>query len=569
MRSGPPAVPLPVLGITLMLANLTGAQSPERLRVTLEEVPPRSSGIVWVHDSGASPTKHFPETVGAGAAFLDYDRDGWMDIYLVNSGASDFFSPKKPLRNALYRNNRDGTFTNVTEKAGVTGGQFGMGVTAGDYVGDGWPDLYVTNYGRNLLYRNNGDGTFAEVARKAGVAAPSGSGWSTSAVWFDSDNDGRLDLFVCGYVLYDPAENRLCGDKNANLQQYCAPRVFRPTSSHLFRNNGDGTFSDISQESGVGRVPGKALGAVATDINNDGWMDLFVANDMVANFLFLNKGGRGFEEIGLLAGIAYSETGNARSGMGVDATDFDGDGWQDLFVANIDREMFSLYRNHRGVEFTDDSAEIRQATRLLSGWGLRFFDYDNDGDPDLILSNGHPNDLIEAFKPTVTYREPLLLFENTGGKYKDVSARSGSVFARRFSARGLATGDFDNDGDPDVLISNNGEPPVFLRNDGGNRNTWIGLDLVARKSNAAAVGARITWQANGAKWSRLKTAGGSYLSSHDPREILGAGSASKVDWVEIRWPSGEVDRLSNPPIRAYLNVVEGQGMMERPIAKGQ
>jgi enediyne biosynthesis protein E4 len=559
-----------ILWFLIIALALPGISHPQNnpaatdARVTFEEVTAASSGITWVHDNAASSAKHLPETVGAGCAFLDFDNDGWMDIFFVNSGPSDFFTPKRPVRNALYHNNRNGTFTDVTTSAGLDGGQFGMGVAVGDYNGDGWQDLYVTNYGRNLLYRNNGNGSFTEVAEKAGVGI---RGWFTNAVWFDYNNDGKLDLFVSSFVLYNPEENRFCGDKSANRQHYCIPRVFRPTPSYLFRNNGAGTFTDVSKESGIASVQGKAFGVVATDINNDSLMDLFVANDTVANFLFLNKGKGKFEEICLASGVAYSEMGEPRSGMGVDAVDFDGDGWQDLFVANIDQEMFSLYRNQRGGDFIDDAAEIHLATRLLSGWGLRFFDYDNDGDPDLFLANGHPDDLIEILKPTVNYREPLLLLENLGSKFKNVSAQSGAVFAKKFSARGLATGDFDNDGDLDVLVSSNGEPPLLLRNNGGSRNNWVGLDLVSAKSNPAAVGAIIMWQAGGTKRSRLKTGGGSYLSSHDPREILGLGATAKVDWIEIRWPSGAVDRLSNPPVRTYFKVVEGQGIVS-PIGRG-
>ncbi|MDQ3746822.1 MAG: CRTAC1 family protein, partial [Acidobacteriota bacterium] len=391
-------------------------------------------------------------------------------------------------------------------------------------------------------------------------AAP---GWSTCAVWFDFDNDGRLDLFVSSFVLYDKAAQALYCTDESKRRYYCVPRFFKPQPSRLFRNNGDGTFTDVSKESGIAASPGKSFGAVATDVNNDGWMDLFVANDTMPNFLFLNKGNGKFEEVGLAAGVAYSEAGNPRSGMGVDASDFDGDGWQDLFVANIDQEFFSLYHNQKDLTFTDEPGEIGPATQLLSGWGLKFFDYDDDGDPDLLLANGHPDDLIEMRAARVKYREPLLMFENTGRGFRNVSAQSGAAFAKDFSGRGLAVGDIDNDGDLDVLISNNGEAPLLLRNDGGNRNHWLGLQLVSTKSNPAAVGALITWQAGGVKRTRLKTSGGSYLASHDPREILGFGNASKIDSVEIRWPSGKVDRLTELPVNAYVKVVEGAGVSKK------
>ena len=524
--------------------------------VVFEEVSPQTSKITWVHNNAQSVDRQLPETVGAGCAFLDYDNDGWMDVYFVNSGPSDFYTPPTPLKNALYRNNGDGTFTDVTDKAGVAGGRFGMGVAAADFDADGFVDIYITNYGPNILYRNNGNGTFTDVTEKAGVAS---SGWSTCATWFDLDNDGKLDLFVSSFVFYDKSQNPLCTDATLQRRYYCVPRLFKPTPSRLYRNNGNGAFTDVSRESGIADHPGKSFGAVATDVNNDGLMDLFVANDTMPNFLFVNKGGGKFEEVGLAAGVAYGEAGRPRSGMGVDAADYDGDGWQDLFVANIDHEFFSLYHNDKELIFTDQPGEITPSTQLLSGWGLKFFDYDNDGDPDLFLVNGHPDDMIESRIPRVKHREPLLLFENTGRGFKDVSATSGSVFGKVFSGRGMAVGDFDNDGDSDVLASNNGEPPLLLRNQGGNKNNWVGLELVAKKSNSAAVGAVITWQAGTMRRTRLRTGGGSYLSSHDPREILGVGTATKIDSVQIRWPSGTTDRLTNVPLNKYIKVVEGVG----------
>jgi hypothetical protein len=548
-----------ILILSLVLLNLPLVIVAQSLKpnVTFDEVSPKKSGITWVHNNAHSSARYLPETVGAGCAFLDYDNDGWMDVYLVNSGPSDFYTPSPALKNALYRNNHDGTFTDVTDKTGVAGGTFGMGVAAGDYDGDGWVDLYVTSYGRNILYHNNSNGTFTDVADKAGVAAP---GWSTCAVWFDYDNDGKLDLFVSSFVAYEKSLNVLCTDETLSRRYYCVPRLFKPRPSHLFHNEGNGKFTDVSKESGIANSPGKSFGAVATDVNNDGLMDLFVANDTMPNFLFINKGGGKFEESALAAGVAFSDAGKPRSGMGVDAADYDGDGWQDLFVANIDQEFFSLYHNQKDLIFTDEPGEIGTATQMLSGWGLRFFDYDNDGDPDLFLVNGHPDDFIEMRTKRVRYKEPLLMFENAGRSFKNVSAQSGAVFSREFSGRGMATGDFDNDGDLDVLISNNGEPPVLLRNEGGNKNNWLGLQLVATRSNPAGVGAAITWTAGGVKRSRLRTAGGSYLASHDPRELLGVGSARRIDSVEIRWPSGKVDKLGNLPINSYLKVIEGEGV---------
>jgi hypothetical protein len=430
-----------------------------------EEVLPAQSGITWKHVAAKSPQKYLPETTGAGCAFLDYDNDGWMDIYFVNSGKCDFYEPNPPLSNALYHNNRDGTFTNVTEKAGVAGGGYGQGVAVGDYDGDGFPDLYVTQYGRSILYHNNGNGTFTDVTEKAGVAAP---GWSSSALWFDYDNDGRLDLFVCQFVLFSKERSKDCRAGEDAKRGYCIPHLYKPMASWLFHNNGDGTFKDVSRESGVAGALGKAWGAVAADLNNDGRMDLFVANDTVRNFLFMNRGGK-FEETGEEAGIAYSADGRPRSGMGVDAADFDQDGWMDLFVANIDHEMYSLYRNNRDGTFDDVAMQtgIAQATRLMSGWGLKFFDYDNDGNLDLFLANGNPDDLIESLHPGVSYREPCLLFHNTGKSFQNVTSQSGPFFTRPLSSRGLAIGDFNNDGAVDVLIAVNDDRPVLLRNKAG------------------------------------------------------------------------------------------------------
>ncbi len=528
-----------------------------------EIVPPAVSGINWLHVSGRSPQYYLPETTGAGCAFLDYDNDGWMDIYLINSGRCDFFDPKPPLRNALYHNNRDGTFTDVTEKAGVPGGGYGMGVAVGDYDGDGFSDIYVTQYGGSILYHNNGDGTFTDVTAKAGVSAP---GWGSSAVWFDYDNDGRLDLFVCRFVEFDKSKNKFCGDERNGERYYCIPRVYPPAASWLFHNNGDGTFTDVSQSSGIAKSLGKAWGVVATDINNDGRMDLFVANDTMPNFLFANRGRGKFEEIGLQSGVGYSLDGRARSGMGVDAADFNQDGWEDLFVSNVDQEMYSIYKNNHDETFDDMAGQtgIGSVTRLMSGWGVKFFDYDNDGDLDLFIANGHPDDKIELHSKHVTYKEPLLLFHNHAGKFENVSEKAGPAFSDSFAARGMALGDFDNDGAVDVLVAVNDGPPLLLRNVAAKGNHWLGVKLVGKKSNPDGVGARITWEAGGVKRTRLKIAGGSYLSSHDPREVLGIGTHTKIDKLEIRWPqpSTRVDTLTDLPIDRYTTIVEGVGIQK-------
>jgi hypothetical protein len=546
-----------------LLPRLAGPTTIHAAAPWFEEIPPEKSGLLWVHENAMSPDRYLPETMGPGVAFLDYDNDGWMDIFMVQSGPCDFFKPKTPLRNALYKNNRDGTFTDVTEKAGLSGNAFGMGVAVGDYDNDGWPDLLVTAYGRCTLFRNSGDGSFSDVTAKAGVAAP---GWTTSAVWFDYDNDGLLDLFLCSFVEFGLDKNIVCGNNKLGQRFYCIPRVFKPTPSLLFRNNGDGTFTQVSKGTDIQRAFGKALGVVATDLNNDGLLDLFVANDTVQNFLFMNRGKGQWEEIGLASEVGFSANGQPRSGMGVDAGDIDADGWQDLFVANVDQEMFSLYRNNKDESFTDvaHTNGVSEATRLLSGWGLRFFDYDNDGNLDLFLANGHPDDMIDSYGGQVKYKEPLLLFRNDGKRLSNVSRDAGPVFARSFPARGLAIGDYDNDGRIDVLVGNNGEACLLLKNNAGAGNHWLGIRLEGRRCNRDAVGARLTWSVAGVKRTRLKTGGGSYLSSHDPREILGLGAATQLDWLEVRWPapSGEVERFESLPLDRYVRIVEGKGLMD-------
>jgi hypothetical protein len=531
-------------------------------RPLFEEISSRQSGIRWVHENAMSPNRYLPETLGPGCAFLDYDNDGWMDLYLVNSGPCDFFQPTKSLRNALYKNNRDGTFRDVTDLAGVPGGTFGMGVAVGDYNNDGYPDLLVTAYGRAILYRNNGNGTFTDVTEKAGLNL---SGWTTSAVWFDCDNDGRLDLFVCSFVEFGLDKRHRCDDLDSGKPHYCIPRIFKPTASFLYRNNGNGTFTEVGRDTEIGGSLGKALGVVATDINNDGWMDLFVANDTEPDFLFVNRGAGRWEEAGLVAEVALGSDGQPRSGMGVDAADFDGDGWEDLFVANIDHEVFSLYQNHRDELFFDVSFghDLAQASVYLSGWGAKFFDYDNDGSPDLMVVNGYPDDMIEAETPRVKYREPFLLFQQQAGKLRNVSAGAGPVFTKSFAARGLAIGDYNNDGRLDALVGVNGGAPLLLRNNCTTGNHWVGLKLEGVDCNRDAIGARITWSAGGVQRSRLKNSGGSYLSSHDPREVLGLGTATKLDWIEIRWPqpSGRVERITGAPVDRYLRVVEGKGVV--------
>ena len=555
------------LAATSGLTALAGSSLPASLlraatpapQYPFEIVTASDSGIYWTHSNAHSDLKYLPETTGAGCAFFDYDNDGWMDIYLVNSGKCDFFAPDPPLRNALYKNNRDGTFTDVTEKAGVAAGGFGQGVAVGDYDRDGFQDLYVTQYGRSILYHNNGDGTFTDVTEKAGVGV---AGWGSSAVWFDYDNDGLLDLFVGQFVEFRKELNKPCGVHDDGRRHYCIPQIYKPMPSWLFHNNGDGTFTDVSKSSGIAASLGKVWGVVATDINNDGRMDLFVTNDTVPNFLFVNQGGGKFIETGTEAGVAFGVTGKPRSGMGVDSTDFNQDGWQDLFVANIDRENFAIYQNNHDGSFDDLAMQtgIAKATKLMSGWGLKFFDYDNDGDMDLFLSNGNPDDLINLLHGEVTYEEPLILFHRNGKAWEDVSSKSGPVFRTPMSARGLALGDFDNDGAVDVLISLNGGAPLLLRNLAGKQNHWLGIRLIGKKSNIDAIGAQIKYKAGDLERTRMKVGGGSYLSYHDPRVVLGLGKHEAIDWVEIKWPQpgGGTQKFTGLPVDRYITITEGE-----------
>jgi hypothetical protein len=524
------------------------------------DVPAAASGIHWQHDNAFSPERYLPETMGPGVAFLDYDNDGWMDVFLVNSGSSDIYRPAVKPRNGLFHNNRNGTFTDATRQAGVEGGdEFGMGVAVGDYDNDGYPDIFVTAYGRCILYRNNQDGTFTDVTAHAGVATP---GWTTSALWFDYDGDGWLDLFVCSFVEYTRDSQKLCTKGSDGRSRYCVPRMFRPTPSLLYRNGGDGTFRNVTGGTALATRLGKALGAVATDIDNDGRLDLFVSNDTVENFLFVNRR-HGWEEMAFAAQVAVSADGWPRSGMGVDSADVDGDGRQDLFVSNLDKEMFALYRS-TGLGYFEDlsfGGDIGSATYNLSGWGLKFFDVDLDGALDLILANGHPDDLIADRSPKVRYREPMLLFRQRDGRLRNVSAEAGAPFDRDYSARGLAIGDANNDGRADVLVGINGGVPVLLENHSGPDNHWVGIRLRGIDANRDGVGATIRWEAGGVRRSRLKTSGGSYLSAHDPREILGLGTARGADWVEIRWPapSTRVERFTAVAPDAYTTLVEASG----------
>jgi hypothetical protein len=493
--------------------------------------------------------------MGGGGAFLDYNRDGRLDIYLINSGCHPFSRDCTPARNALYRQEKNGTFTEVAAEAGVASGAYGMGVAVGDTNNDGFPDLYVTNAGPNQLFRNNGDGTFSDVTAASGTGDPH---WGTSAAFFDYDRDGLLDLYVGNYLTWDYETNPFCGERRPGYRSYCHPNEFAGIVSRLYHNDGDETFTDVSQAAGIALPEGKALGVVAFDFNRDGWLDLYVANDAVRNFLYRNQGDGTFEEIGLLAEVAYGFAGNPESSMGTDAADVDGDAWPDLFVTNIDYEPNELLHNNGDKTFTDRTAQANLGSLPIrtSGFGTRFVDYDNDADLDLVVLNGHVLDNIHLYRQGVEFAERPFLLENQGGRFEEVGARHGSAFAKPYAGRALATGDFDNDGDVDFLWVNNGQPPVLLRNDGGNRRAWIGFELVGGASGRDAVGAVVTVKAGDQHQVRGLVGGASYCAAHDLRLLFGLGTTETVEEVTIRWPRGVVTTLRELAARRYYRVEE-------------
>ena len=523
------------------------------------------AGIRFLHDNGATPEKYLIETMGGGCGWIDFDQDGFLDVYLVNSAATAAYKPKRPLSSALYRNNGDGTFSDVTERAGVgASGLFGMGVAAGDYDGDGFPDLLVLGYGRSILYHNNGNGTFSDVTARAGVE--NRGRWASSAAWFDYDRDGKLDLVIANYVDWTPDNNFYCGDRGPGMRSYCHPDVYHGQPAALFHGNGDGTFTDVSDSSGVGAQPGNGLGVVTFDYDNDGWQDIFIANDGMPNHLFRNEGNGAFREVAYRFGVAVSSDGQTEAGMGVDAADITGADRQDLFVTHLDLQLGRLYRNLGDQGFDDYTllSGIGYDTYNLSGFGARFLDYDNDGARDLFVANGHVLDNIERYRTNTRYREPKLMFRNIGrGRFENMSLRLGPGMQAPRVSRGAAAGDFDNDGDVDILISNNGERPQLLRNDGGNANHWLEILLIGTKSNRDAVGARVKLTAGDLVQYEQRKGGMSYQSAQDPRLHFGLGRHAEVDELEVEWPSGIVTKLGKLQADQIIAVKEGTGLTDR------
>jgi len=512
-----------------------------------------ASGVGFRHRASKTSQKYLPETMGGGVAMLDYNNDGLLDLFFVNGAALTDPMPKgaKPDKsdpsywNRLYRNNGDGTFTDVTAQAGVRGEGYGMGVAVGDFDNDGWPDLYVTNLGRNNLYRNNRDGTFTDVTEKAGV---SGSGWSVSACFVDYDRDGWLDLIVTRYLDWDFDRNVFCGEKRPGYRAYCHPNEFAPTTHLVFHNNGDGTFSDVSKKCGIGAVPSKGLGIAIGDFDLDGWPDIVIANDSWPQQLFRNNRNGTFTESAVQTGMAFDEDGKTFAGMGVDFADYDNDGWPDVFVNALASQRYALFRNSKGKSFDYVSGDtgIARATVSHSGWGTALVDYDNDGWKDLLVAQGHVMDNIELTQPSAKYREPMLIMRNRKGTFEDVSASGGDVFRTAFAARGAAFGDLNNDGWIDVAVNCNDGPAVVLMNRGGNGNHWVLIKTIGARSNRDGIGAGIRLvSASGDEQRAFVSAAGSYASSNDKRVHFGLGSSAHIRLIEVTWPSGIVQRLEN------------------------
>jgi len=521
--------------------------------------------IQFKQENSATSNKYLVETMGGGVALLDYDNDGRLDIFFTNGAKIDDPMPDGKLpdksdpkfSNRLYHQSSNGTFTDVTEKAGLTGipqNHYDMGVAVGDYDNDGFEDMYVTGFGGNTLYHNNGDGTFTDVTKKAGVAA---SGWNTSAGFLDYDNDGKLDLFVTRYVDWTFKTNRYCGEEKPGYRAYCHPDNYEGVTSILYHNDGNGTFTDVSEKAGIAKSIGKGLGVSFADYDGDGFTDIFVANDSVQCFLFHNNGNGTFSEVGLFKGVGYNEDGKTFAGMGTDFSDYDNDGLPDVIVTDLSNERYMLFRNNGDGSFRDvtNQSGVGGATLAFAGWSTRFFDYDNDGWKDLFVAQSHVMDTIEKTAPNLRYMQPPLLLRNQAGHFSRVSP--GEAFRKEWAGRGAAFGDLDNDGDVDVVVSNAGQYAYVLRNDGGNRNQWLGIATIGTKSNRDGIGARVkVVSASGlTQYFTVNTAVG-YLSASDKRLVVGLGSDVTAKLVEIRWPSGIIQRLENVKAGQFLRVTE-------------
>ena len=543
--------------------------------IVFQDVSEKAGLTRWRHVMGTPETKFILETVGSGVALLDYDNDGWLDIYLVNGSTYDALSGKtSPPHAALFHNNHDGTFTDVAQQAGVTNDRWGFGVALGDYDNDGWPDLYVTNFGKNRLYHNNHDGTFTDVAEKAGVTL---GNWSTGATFGDVDGDGRLDLFVAGYVHYDIEQPPIPGSSVVafsacefrGLKVMCGPRGLKGEPDHLFRNNGDGTFTDVSKKAGVDDANAYyGLGAVFVDLNNDGKLDLAVANDSTPNYLYINHGDGTFEDASYASGYALNENGRETASMGIAVGDYLNNGLLDLYNTVFSDDYNPLYRNDGGGNFTEVSyqAGIAEPTIPFLGWGTGFLDFDNDGWKDLLAANGHVYPGVDQSDWGTTFAERPLLFRNLhNGKFELVPPVKGTGLAALLTARGAAFGDLFNDGKIDVVINQLNNTPVLLRNVSADHNHWVGLKLVGgAKSPRDAVGAAVYLKAGGIRQRADVISGGSYASSNDFRLHFGLGASSRIDGVEIHWPNGRVQLLDLPAVDCFFTITEGKSPVREP-----
>ena len=549
------------LAAGLLAAGLAAAQDsqpdlPEFVDVT------DATGIEFRNASSATSQKYLMEAMVGGVATLDFDQDGLLDLYFVNGAelADPMPGGRLPDKsdprywNRLYRNEGEWRFSDVTQAAGVQGEHYGQGVAAADYDNDGFPDLFLANYGRNTLFRNRGDGTFEDVTDFAGVR---GGGWSAAAGFMDYDRDGNLDLFVTRYVQWSFEGNPWCGERKPGYRSYCHPKQFKPISHLAYRNNGDGTFTESSDSTGFGAVPGKGLGIAFNDFDRDGWIDVLVANDSFPQQLFRNAEGTKFEEVALLSGLAYDENGRTFAGMGADFADYSNDGLPDVFINALAHQGYALFRNEGPLfEYVSGQTGVSEISTQHSGWGAKFVDYDNDGRRDIFVAQGHVMDNIELTQPDLQYEEPLALMRNTGDGFVDVSSSSGDPFQVDRAARGAAFADLDNDGFVDVAINCRDGRAVILRNT-GNENGWLSVDLEGRQSNRDGIGALVRVMSEaGAEQHGIVSRAGSYLSSGDGRLHFGLGSASAVQQVSVTWPSGTVQSLEQVPANQILKIAE-------------
>ncbi len=556
------------------------ASSPSALPPSTEVSPPMNSaatrpsgpiefadvtsqaGIHFKHNSGAFGKKYLPETMGSGVCFLDYDNDGWQDIFLVNSMDWPEHKTGKSFP-ALYHNNHDGTFTDVTQQAGLAIEIYGLGCAVGDYDNDGYEDLYLTTVGSNHLFHNLGNGKFADVTAKAGVASP---GFSASAVWFDYDNDGKLDLFVTHYIDWSIEKDQYCTLDNKN-KSYCTPQTYKGESSRLYHNKGNGVFEDVTKQAGLLDPAGKALGVALLDYDNDGWMDLFVSNDTEPNKLYHNNHDGTFTDVGVTVGVAFSDSGRVRAGMGADAADIDGSGFPSLVIGNFTNESTSLYKNDGSGLFVDESMRsgMAQMTAQSLTFGCFFMDYDLDGLLDIVAANGHVSDDIAVVQPTLRYAQPAGIYRNIGNrKFEDVSAKLGRAIQKPVVGRGMAYADFDNDGDLDLIITSNNGPARLLRNENANQNDMMRVKLIGTKSNRDGIGAKVALTTSaGATMTGMVKGGSSYLSQSELPLTFGLGKPGtvKISRLQIVWPSGRKESIDNVKPNQSVIIQEGKGIV--------